>query len=90
MFRCSNLSKMGSLSILLKDMLKNSLLFKDESLTPNIDKDMPVQSFRRRAQKTRKSAKNELFNFGISFYSTHEKGNPFKLFNGHFGSIPVP
>ena len=39
--------------MLLKDMVKSSLLSKDELLTPNIDKVMGVWKFRRKAQNTK-------------------------------------
>ena len=37
----------------LKGMVGSSLLFKDECLTPNIDKIMPVQNLRKGAQITK-------------------------------------
>ena len=50
------------IGMLWKGVVKSSLLFNDEHLTPKIDKIMPLQFFRRRTQTT-KNGKNGLYLF---------------------------
>ena len=56
------------IGVLLKGVVKSCLLSKDELLTPNIDEDMTVWIFRRRAQNT-KMAKIGLRIFSFQIYS---------------------
>ena len=78
----------------MKGMIKSSLLSKDESLTPNIDKVMPVWMFIRRVKT--KNGKNELLILVLDFILSPRKAfliktnQPNGLEAGTFGaSTPI-
>ena len=65
-----------SIEMLLKGMVESSLLWRDEPLTPNIDKVMTVWTFRRRAQNAKIGKIWQKVNFSdlvVSFFSRHSK-----------------
>ena len=63
--------------MLSKGVVESSLFFKDEPLTPNIDKVMPVWTFRRKAQNT-KIGKFGFLISGFYFFSAYERRNSLK------------
>ena len=74
------------IGMFLKVMFESSLLFKDEHLTPNIDKVMLVWILRRWAQK---NDKNWTYWFRHVSFLIHSLGNWFKLFKSQFWISPA-
>ena len=78
--------------MLLKGMVESSLLFKDEPLTPNIDKVMPVWTFRRRAQNMnigKNWQKNDFSDLVFIFFLGPQKRRIIEtVFSKYYANVP--